>query len=445
MAEAKKADNAPNWEDLPEIPREEQPYSLPEGWKWVYLSAVAKWASGGTPSRKHPEYFSGKFFWLKSGELNDGDIYSTEEQITQEAINHSSAKLFAPETVIMAMYGATIGKIGILKIEAATNQACACAICHNFIFNKYLFFYFLSQRDEFIKKGKGGAQPNISQEVIKNYPIPLPPLSIQRQIVSRIEGLFARLDLAYEKIKAVIESHQARKQAILQLAFSGGLTQNFPAPDAAQYADLPEIPREEQPYALPEGWKWVRLGDINFYLSKNIAPYDFPNDKFELYSVPSSENNFPEILMGKEIGSIKHLVSAGDVLLCKINPRINRVWYVSKYTNHILLASSEWIIFRNPSIDYLFITWCMRSDYFREYILSNVSGVGGSLMRAKPKYVKNYPIPLPPLSSQQRIVEIIEPLFAKMEKSLEAARAALAKIAQLKKAILARAFRGELS
>ena len=163
------------------------------------------------------------------------------------------------------------------------------------------------------------------------------------------------------------------------------------------------------------------------------------------YSVPSSAGNYPEILSGDEIGSIKQSVQKGDVLLCKINPRINRVWQVSKYTNNTLLASSEWIVVRNKYLNSEYLMRCFQSNYFREFMLSNVSGVGGSLMRAQPKYVQGYPVPIPPLSEQQRIVECIESLFAKLDEARQKVQDVLDGFEPRRAAILHKAFSGELT
>lgn len=225
-----------------------------------------------------------------------------------------------------------------------------------------------------------------------------------------------------------------------------------PPKDAAQAQDalltldtVPEMPVEEQPYPLPEGWKWVRLGDCNCYTGEIVNPHNFPKYTFELYSVPSSAIDYPEIILGIDIGSSKQAVEPGDVLLCKINPRINRVWFVTGYTDNKLLASSEWIVFRNKNILPKYMMFCMRAAYFREFMLSNVSGVGGSLMRAQPKHVRRYPIPLPPLEEQQRIVERIESLFAKLDEAREKAESALESFERRKAAILHKAFTGELT
>ena len=205
------------------------------------------------------------------------------------------------------------------------------------------------------------------------------------------------------------------------------------------------VPESEQPYKVPENWCWVSLQTIDQYHSSSVDPSKYPSDLFELYSVPSSANDYPEIVRGDEIGSTKQSVKKGDVLLCKINPRINRVWKVSQYTENTLLASSEWIIIRNSEINSDYLMYCFRAPYFREYMLSNVSGVGGSLMRAQPKYVKTYPVPIPPFSEQQRIVDRIESLFAKLDEAKQKAQDALDSFETRKAAILHRAFTGELT
>lgn len=205
------------------------------------------------------------------------------------------------------------------------------------------------------------------------------------------------------------------------------------------------VPVDEQPYELPENWCWVNIGSINQYCGTSIDPLKNPDGMFELYSVPSSAYGYPEITKGADIGSTKQSVEKGDVLLCKINPRINRVWKVSQHTEHELMASSEWIVIRNNGINPDYLMYCFRTQFFREYMLSNVSGVGGSLMRAQPKFVKTYPIPIAPLQEQQRIVDRIESLFAKLDESKEKAQAVVDGFEDRKAAILYKAFTGKLT
>ena len=205
------------------------------------------------------------------------------------------------------------------------------------------------------------------------------------------------------------------------------------------------VPAEEQPYVVPGNWCWTDIGSINQYTGLSIDPMKRPDTIFELYSVPSSAFDYPEIITGSEIGSAKQSVIKNDVLLCKINPRINRVWKVVQYTDNELMASSEWIVVRNVIINPDYLMFCFKTQYFREFMLSNVSGVGGSLMRAQPKFVKNYPIPIAPIAEQQRIVDRIDHLFAKLDAAKKKAQVVLDGFELRKSVILHKAFTGELT
>lgn len=174
---------------------EKVPFTIPESWKWTTLNAIGKWKTGGTPSRSIPEYYGGEIPWLKTGDLTDGLITSVEEYITRAGVENSSAHINPAGAVLIAMYGATIGKLGVLAMPCATNQACcACAVNEELVDKWYLFYYLLSQRTGFLQLGAGGAQPNISKTKIVNYPIPVPPIKEQSRIVAAIEKLLKQVD-----------------------------------------------------------------------------------------------------------------------------------------------------------------------------------------------------------------------------------------------------------
>ena len=143
------------------------PFDIPRNWIWVELGKIGRWQSGSTPNRLNKAYYGGNIPWLKTGDLNDGYITHIPEYITEKALNETSVKLNPIGSVLIAMYGATIGKIGILTFAATTNQACCACDVFEGIEKEYLFYFLLSHKEEFIKLGGGGAQPNISKEKIE--------------------------------------------------------------------------------------------------------------------------------------------------------------------------------------------------------------------------------------------------------------------------------------
>ena len=172
-----------------DITEEEIPFDIPESWCWCRLGEIGDWKAGSTPSRSNPELYNGNIPWLKTGDLTDGDINEIPECISKKALESCSMRLNPIGSVLIAMYGATIGKLGILKIEATTNQACCACVPYNGIYNKYLFYYLMSQKKDFTEKAEGGAQPNISREKLVVHLLPLPPYEEQKRIVDTIEKM----------------------------------------------------------------------------------------------------------------------------------------------------------------------------------------------------------------------------------------------------------------
>ena len=176
------------------------PFEAPQNWSWTTLGKIGKWQSGSTPNRLNKDYYNGNIPWLKTGDLNDGYITHIPEYITEKALNETSVKLNPTGSVLIAMYGATIGKIGILTFPATTNQACCACEVFNGIDREFIFLFLLSHREEFIKMGGGGAQPNISKEKIINTYIPLPPFTEQKRIINAVNKIFAQLDTIMESL-----------------------------------------------------------------------------------------------------------------------------------------------------------------------------------------------------------------------------------------------------
>ena len=193
-------------------------------WEVTTLGEKFQWSSGGTPSRQIPEFYDGNIPWVKSGELPNGMIYTTKEHISEKAVASSSAKIFPVGTVLIAMYGATIGKVGILGIEAATNQAVAAALPSNHSSKEYLFYFLVGNKDRFIELGKGGAQPNISQTVIKAFPYQIPPLLEQEEIARILDEQLERTERTDKLVAEVLERLDTIKQQIVSAALAGRLS-----------------------------------------------------------------------------------------------------------------------------------------------------------------------------------------------------------------------------
>ena len=189
-------------------------------WCEKKLGDIAETTSGGTPARTNQAFFGGSIPWVKSGELEDTFINDTEERITKEGLKYSAAKLFPSGTLLMAMYGATVGKTALLKIEAATNQAvCAIFPRADQAGTDFLRYALVYQRPEILKLRYGGAQPNISQQVIRNLIVPLPPLPEQRKIA----GVLGLVQRAMEQQERLITLTTELKKTLLHLLFTQGL------------------------------------------------------------------------------------------------------------------------------------------------------------------------------------------------------------------------------
>ncbi|WP_051605772.1 restriction endonuclease subunit S [Polaribacter sp. Hel_I_88] len=310
---------------LSKVKKEELITNLPNNWETVRLGEIGDWGAGSTPLRSNSSFYGGKINWFKSGELNNSVMdYESKEKITELALEKTSVRLNNPGDVLIAMYGATIGKTGILKVKGTTNQAvCACTP-FSCITSLFLHLLLKGLKDTFINQGEGGAQPNISRVKIRTQVFGLPPLEEQKEIVKVVETLFKevaqleqltveRIGLKEDFVTSALHQLTANKanqewtflqdhfksffnettnikklrETVLQLAVQGKLTADWRAnnpntEDASQLlkriqeekaqliADkkikkekaLPPITKDEIPYELPEGWVWCRLGTV---------------------------------------------------------------------------------------------------------------------------------------------------------------------------------------
>ena len=316
---------------LPPISDEEKPFEIPDSWEWVRLGDIGAWAAGATPSRKHPEYYGGTIPWLKTGDLNDGIVNETSEKITELGVKNSSVKVNEPGNVLIAMYGATIGKLGIVgNQELVTNQACCGCSLFDGVHNWYLFYYLLASRKRLIDLGSGGAQPNISKNKIEKFTFPLPPLEEQSRIAAKIAQLFALLRKVESSTQQYAKLQTLLKSKVLDLAMRGKLVKQDPNDEPASVLlekikaekeqlikekkikkskPLPPIADDEKPFEIPDSWEWVRLGEILALEKGSIRRGPFGSSLKKAYFVPKSHNTYKVYEQGN---AINHTIDYGS-------------------------------------------------------------------------------------------------------------------------------------
>jgi len=211
-------------------------YQLPDGWSWRKLSELAKTTSGGTPSRSNKDYWGGSIPWVKSGELGDSRVEKNEEFITELGLKNSSAKLFPKESLLLALYGATAGKLGVLTYDATTNQAVCCISQDDQLLARdFLRYYLLSQRKKIIEDSFGGAQPNISQAYVREIDIPTPPLTEQKRIVEKLDVLLTRINTAIEHLHSKLDLSKQLFDSILDEFFKRSDCDSVPLTEVVDF------------------------------------------------------------------------------------------------------------------------------------------------------------------------------------------------------------------
>ena len=398
----------------------EAPFELPENWEWTTINDIcSKIGSGSTPRGSNYAEIGIPFF-RSQNVYNDGLVYDDIKYISDEVHESMIGTEVQAEDLLLNITGGSLGRCAIVPSDFPKGNVSqhVCILRTIVVLPAYLHLFIISDyfASTMILSGSGReGLPKYSLEIMQ---FPLPPLTEQHRIVAAVEKWFSLIDkLEIEKEDLQTSITQA-KSKILELAIHGKLVpqdlNDEPAIDLLKRINPKFTPcdnahYENVPFEIPKSWVWTCMAEVNEYNSASVDPSKSPDNDFELYSVPAYETGMPEFVKGKNISSSKKSVSRNDVLLCKINPHLNRAWIVSHHKEDIpCLASSEWIIFRNRAIFPQYLSFCFTSHYFKELMLSNVSGVGGSLMRAQPSVVCKYLFPLPPVNEQRRIVETIQ-------------------------------------
>ena len=396
----------------PHKPHYEQ---LPTGWTFASLGDIGNWQAGGTPNRQNSAYYNGNIPWLKTGDLNDGYIRNIPESITELGLSESSAKLNSVGSVLIAMYGATIGKLGILEFPAATNQACCACLVFDEVDSKYLFYFLMEYRDKFIESGIGGAQPNISKEIIVQTTIPLPPLAEQHRIVATIEATFTLIDKIEQDKTDLLEAINATKSRILTLAISGKLVPQDPSDEPASVLLGDVVCCDSSHYGgLPRGWVETTLGELG---TTNIGlTYKPDNISHTGVAVLRSNNvqngkiSYDNLVYVTSEVPKKSLAEKGDILICARNGSRALVGKSAIIERDGMAFGAFMAIYRSKCNPY--IQLFLASQAFRQQLdRANTSTVN----QITQNMLKQIIVPLPPLNEQQRIVAVVEVVYKKLD------------------------------
>lgn len=443
--------SAKSKDPTPIIPlnKSEAPFEIPNSWEWIKLGDVGNWQSGTTPSKSNLDYYrNGTIPWLNTGDLNDGIVSQIPKMVTEKALKETSLRMNDAGSVCIAMYGATIGKLGILPIPATTNQA--CCVCNkqaNFVERMWLFYFLMFHKQEFIEAGFGGAQPNISKEKIVSTAFPLPPLTEQQRIIAKIEEAFAEID-AVEKNKELLKTHiKQTRQKILDLAIHGKLvpqdkndepasvllekilqekvqSDNKKSPkkkktdDIATSDNRPYEKIEGVPFEIPENWMWVKLCDLSETIQYGYNAPAKASGRIKMVRISDIYEN--EIVWDtvpfcdideKEIPA--YLLKKNDILFARTGGTVGKSYIVDNLPEESVYAGYLIRTRYGKNIDAHYMKYFMESGLYWEQLRE------GCIATAQPncngKTLGKMRIPLPPLNEQSRIVSKIEELFSTLD------------------------------
>lgn len=417
--------------------------NIPKHWVVTELGKVFFTASGGTPSTDVNEYWeNGNVPWINSSKLKDCVISEPTTYITNLGLEKSAAKLFPKNTIVIALTGATTGRVGILDFECSTNQSVTGIFPNKFYHYKLLFYYLVKYRDELLKSCLGSAQPHINKKIVDEIHLPLPPLNEQKRIVEKLDLLLPKVKSAKERLERIPVLLKKFRQSVLAAACSGKLTEewrknNFNSQTSNEQkrkniqSDI-ELPFEID--ELPEGWEMKKIEDVSIRIfAGSDKPKDFSKEKNENYFYPIYSNGINNDLLGYAKYFDKRII--GETVTVSARGTIG----YAKYRNEKYLPVVRLIVIQ-PNLDFI------KAKYLEIYINAIKINVEGTAIPqlTVPDFSK-FLLIAPPLPEQEEIIRRVEKLFAIADKVEEEYKKAIKRIEKLEQSILAKAFRGELA
>jgi type I restriction enzyme S subunit len=459
-------------------------------WRTIRLGDVAKTSSGGTPKRTSPAYYGGGIPWVKSGELGDSTVYETSETISKAGLDGSSAKIFPKGTLCVALYGATVGKLGILGVDAATNQAVCGIFLPPEIDTRFAYRFLESKRRQLVESAKGGAQPNISQEIIRDLQFPLPPLLEQREIVAEIEKQFTRVDAGIAALRRTQANLKRYRAAVLKAACEGRLVpteaelakpqspkqgsiprklgaSDFESgaillermlierrkkwPGSGKYKEATVIDAGTLP-SLPDGWAWASMRQVGeVQLGRQRAPQHHTGDNMRPYLRVA--NVFEARIDTSDVKEMnftpaefeRYQLRCGDILLNEgQTPEL--VGRPAMFRDEVAECCYQKTLLRFRAYEGVLPAFAL--TVFRSYMhnrrFTRAASITTNIAHLTAEKFVEIEFPLPPLAEQTRIEAEVERRLSVVEELETTVNANLQRATRLRQSILQKAFLGQL-
>lgn len=365
---------------------------MKHNWEYKKLGEVCETTSGGTPSKIKLEYYTnGNIPWLRSGEIRQGLIFDTDIYITEEGLKHSSAKIIPINSVVIAMYGATVGQCGIIKSKMCTNQAVCSIFPNSNIIPEFLCLFLTSKKNTFIKSAVGGAQPNISQNIVRNTLIPLPPLPVQERIVEELD----RLSLILEKKKQQIKELDSLAQSIFYDMFG-------------------------DPIENEKGWEVKKLGEVGELLrGGGFLKSDFIEKGIPCIHYGQIHMKFGQFItrhikeISESVAKKSKIASKGDIIIAITSEDIDGSCKCTAWLgDYDICVGAHTAIFKhnqNP----IYVSYYIKSSKFQIDKQKYIHGI--KVMEIKASDIGKIDILLPPLDLQQSFAKKIEAIEKQKE------------------------------
>jgi type I restriction enzyme S subunit len=398
----------------------------------VRLGDIFQVTSGGTPNRQKLEYFSnGTIPWVKTGELKGKYASKPAEYLSEAGIENSSAKIFPKGTVLLAMYGATIGACSILEFDAATNQACAALLPSKGCTPDYMYYYLTSIKNELVRRGVGGAQPNISAGIIKDLIIPVPPIPIQQKIASILDAA----DALRQKDRLLLKKYEELQIATLFkfLGNSIGIEKRTIIPESNEH--------------LPKGFKWKRLRDICIEIADidHKMPKGFPSGKMFLSAKDLSDDgeldfSDPKFISEEDFAQLSRKIKPrkNDIIYSRIGAKLGKARLV-KTNDDFLVSYSCCTIRPEPAlVSSLYLRYYLDSSETLKQATHGTKSIGVPDLGMNE--IRNFMIPVP----DSVTTESIDIALTLVEAQKISTASAASKSEELFNSLLQKAFSGEL-